>query len=111
MTDRTSEPREFTQVELDITSLPVQGNARIFCPNCEHEHVYGECPLEGTCLYCKTRPAILHFGDMLSFTHGGMLNCCELCCARMQLEHAELMTAELPQRRAKYESLLEKEES
>lgn len=49
------------------------------------------------CKFCHERPATMHFGDMLSFTHGGGLNCCELCCAEQQLEHARERAALIPE--------------
>jgi len=112
MTDPTSDPREFTQVELDddvTLSLPVLGNAWVYCPNCGEEHIYGECPLYGTCLFCKQRPATLHFGDSLSFTHGGFLNCCELCCAIKQRDHAREQAALLPEREQRVRELEEQD--
>lgn len=57
------------------------------------------------CRFCKERPATLHFGDMLSFTHGGGLNCCELCGAEKQLAHAKEQAALIPEREAKVEQL------
>lgn len=48
------------------------------------------------CGFCKTRPATLHFGDMLSFTHGGGLNCCEICSTEKQLAHARERAAAIP---------------
>ena len=62
-------------------------------------------PLVGTCLYCKKRPATLHFGDMLSFTHGGIDNCCEICCAEMQLNHAKERAVAIPELEAKVAAL------
>jgi hypothetical protein len=99
MADPTSDPREFTQVELDedVISLPLLGNAWMYCIVCGEEHIYGECPNAGKCFFCKKRPATLHFGDALSFTHGGGLNCCELCCAIKQRDHARERAAALPE--------------
>lgn len=57
-------------------------------------------PLLGKCLYCKERAATLHFGDMLSFTHGGGLNCCALCAAEKQLAFAREQAALVPEREA-----------
>ncbi len=53
------------------------------------------------CGWCNIRPATLHFGDMLSFTHGGVENCCELCAAEMQLDHAKERAAVIPELEAK----------
>lgn len=52
------------------------------------------------CRFCRLRAATLHFGDMLSFTHGGGLNCCDLCAAEKQLEHAREQAALIPEREA-----------
>lgn len=69
-----------------------------FCSVChETGHQEEQCPFFGVCLFCKTRPATLHFGDALSFTHGGSINCCELCCAEKQLEHARERAAVIPE--------------
>ena len=57
------------------------------------------------CSYCHERRATLHFGDMLSFTHGGGLNCCALCCAEMQLKHARERAALIPELEAKVVAL------
>lgn len=57
------------------------------------------------CLYCNKRPATLHFGDMLSFTHGGVQNCCEVCSVVMQLEHAEERAAAIPELKARLVAL------
>lgn len=80
---------------------------QFFCGAClsTHAFVAGACPLEGMCLYCKERPAELHFGDMLSFTHGGIENCCRLCAAEMQLAHAREQAALIPEREAEVELL------
>jgi protein-arginine kinase activator protein McsA len=61
------------------------------------------------CRWCKSRQATLHFGDMLSFSHGGGKNCCELCATRMQLDHAEERAAELPELRRLYQELQDNE--
>jgi hypothetical protein len=76
-----------------------------WCPACQVDHPLGECPLEGVCLYCKTRPATLHFGDALSFTHGGVENCCAICAAEMQLQHARERAAAIPELEAKVAEL------
>lgn len=68
-----------------------------FCIVCETEHPRGECPLKGMCVFCKAVPATLHLGDLLSFTHGGVLNCCELCAAEKQLEHARERASKIPE--------------
>lgn len=72
-----------------------------YCCNCQGVHRIGKCPLEGLCLFCKTAPATLHFGDMLSFTHGGGMNCCELCCVEKQLAHAQERAALIPELEAR----------
>lgn len=77
----------------------------IYCPNCQAEHELGECPLNGKCLYCKVAPATLHFGDLLSLTHGGQLNCCKLCSVRMQLEHAKECAEAIPKLEAQVKEL------
>lgn len=70
--------------------------ASYWCSHCGGTHPLGKCPLAGKCHWCKKRPAELHFGDMLSFTHGGYDNCCRLCAAEMQLAHAVERAAEIP---------------
>lgn len=57
------------------------------------------------CQFCEERAASLHFGDMLSFTHGGGLNCCDLCCAEMQLEHAQERATLIPELQATVDRL------
>lgn len=59
----------------------------------------------GLCQFCKERPATLHFGDMLTFTHGGEDNCCQLCCAKMQLAHAVERAKEIPELTKRVEEL------
>jgi len=78
-----------------------------FCPRCRSTaHGPDEtCSLEGKCLWCKKRPATLHFGDMLSFTHGGTENCCALCAAKQQLDHARERAALIPELEAEVERL------
>lgn len=78
----------------------------IFCIDCRAGHPWNECPLAGLCLYCKTREATLHFGDSLSFTHGAVLNCCALCCAKMQLAHARERAAAIPELESRVADLL-----
>lgn len=68
-----------------------------FCSYCAAIHEWAKCPLQDTCRFCKTRPATLHFGDMLSFTHGGDESCCTLCAAEMQLTHAQERAALIPE--------------
>jgi hypothetical protein len=77
----------------------------ILCMDCKEIHIWGECPYKGVCLFCKERKATMHFGDMLSLTHGGKENCCDLCCARMQLEHAQERAASIPELAAKLAEL------
>lgn len=77
----------------------------VYCPDCRETHKLGKCRYQGMCLYCKERPAELHFGDMLSFTHGGMENCCRLCCAEMQLAHARERAALIPELEAEVRRL------
>lgn len=79
----------------------------VWCVNCQCAHSVEGCPLKGKCLFCKERPATLHFGDLLSLTHGGQLNCCELCCAEKQLEFAEERAAAIPVLAAKVVRLRE----
>ena len=81
----------------------------IWCPFCHGTHEPEKCPLEGLCLFCKTRPATVYFGDALGMTHGGFLNCCELCAAEQQLEHARKCAEHLPDLEAEVAHLRERE--
>lgn len=81
-----------------------------WCPICEGTHLIGHCQFEGKCLFCKKREATLHFGDMLSFTHGGGWNCCELCSTEMQLAHARERAAVIPELEAKVSEIRASEE-
>lgn len=72
-----------------------------YCVRCKAVHAAdGDCPLNGLCVRCQKRAATLHFGDALSFTHGGEKNCCALCAAEEQLAHARKMAALIPEREA-----------
>lgn len=66
----------------------VQAEGDFYCTYCANSHPLGKCPLLGICKFCKKRTAILHFGDMLSITHGGEMNCCQICAVQQQLDHA-----------------------
>jgi hypothetical protein len=81
----------------DTASVQIPDDLPIYCIDCEAEHPWNACPPEGICRYCKTRAATLHFGNALSFTHGGSLNCCALCAAEKQLEHAKERAAAIPE--------------
>lgn len=86
-----------------------QGRETLFyCPTCSTtDHgVADVCAFAGLCRWCKERPATLHFGDLLSYTHGAIENCCELCCAEMQLQHAREQAALIPEREAVVERLM-----
>lgn len=84
--------------------------ADFFCPDCHGTHPLNQCPLKGICLFCKIRPATLHFGDALSISHGWTEhNCCEICCVSMQVEHAEEKAKELPKLKKKLKKLLLKD--
>ncbi|MCR4339120.1 MAG: hypothetical protein NUW01_04440 [Gemmatimonadaceae bacterium] len=87
--------------------LTLQDETLYYCCDCQGQHHWNECPLKGLCLFCKTAPATLHFGDMLSVTHGGGLNCCELCCAEKQLAHARERAALIPSLEARVAALAE----
>lgn len=105
-----SDDGNLSRVRVRVKERGVVSHAmEIMCVACKTIHIFGECPLNGLCLYCKERKATLHFGDMLSFTHGGAENCCELCCARMQLEHAQERAAAIPELSAKVAQLKQEE--
>lgn len=80
-----------------------------YCIYCANSHPLDECPLRGICKFCKKRTAILHFGDMLSFTHGGELNCCEICSVKQQLAHAVERAKAIPELTKRLTDLEEEE--